>query len=226
MIHRPPWRIPISAMPSQPVRTRGRGHRPGVIAHEGVGVAVVHVARIAPEHGPEAALLIGPVDRVEVLRGWVGPLAAQERGGGQELGIGDRDGPVDGGHDDVDVRVVGSPVVGRDGQHRLVVLAVPVTGQGVLRARARPCSASPEHRCRRCWPRPPASTAAARPGRRTRRRIPPPTGCRSGPGRRSAGSSGSRGLWSPAGGLDRVTAINIAYNVSHSARWRQPPDRR
>jgi uncharacterized membrane protein len=23
-----------------------------------------------------------------------------------------------------------------------------------------------------------------------------------------------------------ITAINIAYNVSYSARWRQPPDRR
>ena len=103
-----------------------------MIAHEGVGVAVVHVARIAPEHGPDAALLIGPVDRVEVLRGRVGPLAAQERGGGQELRVGDRDGPVDRGHDDVDIRVVGGPVVGRDGQHRLVALAVPVTGQGVL----------------------------------------------------------------------------------------------
>jgi uncharacterized membrane protein len=23
-----------------------------------------------------------------------------------------------------------------------------------------------------------------------------------------------------------ITAINIAYNISYSARWRQPPDRR
>jgi hypothetical protein len=41
-------------------------------------------------------LLIGAVDRVEVRRARVGLLAAQLGGGGQELGVGDRDCAVDG----------------------------------------------------------------------------------------------------------------------------------
>src|SRR4029077_8309328 len=98
-------------LPGQPVVQLGDvgcGHRPGVIAGLRVGVAVVYVSRVAAEQGADAALLVGAVDGVDVRRARVGPLAAQLGGGGQELGVGDRDGAVDGRHDDVDVRVVGS----------------------------------------------------------------------------------------------------------------------
>jgi hypothetical protein len=63
-----------------------------VIAGLRGGVAVVHVSGEAAEQGADAALLVGGVDGVEVRRGRVGPLAAQLGGGGQELGVGDRDG--------------------------------------------------------------------------------------------------------------------------------------
>ena len=97
-----------------------------MVAHEGVGVAVVDVARIAAEERAEALGRVGAVDRVEVGRRRVGPLGAQQRRGREQPGVGDRLGAVDRRLDDVDVGVVGGPVVGRDREHRLVVLAVPV----------------------------------------------------------------------------------------------------
>ena len=102
-----------------------------------VGVAVVDVARVAAEHRADAALRVVAVDRVEVLGTGVGPLAAQPGRGGEQPGVGDRLRAVDRGLDDVDVRVVGRPVVGRHREHRLVVLAVPVLVQGAGQPRHR-----------------------------------------------------------------------------------------
>ena len=59
----------------------GSGYRPGVVPHLYIGVTVVYVSRVAPEQGADAALLIVPVDRVEVPRVRVGPLATQQRCG-------------------------------------------------------------------------------------------------------------------------------------------------
>jgi hypothetical protein len=39
-----------------------------VVADVRVGVAVVHVPRVAAEQGTDAALLVGAVDRVDVRR--------------------------------------------------------------------------------------------------------------------------------------------------------------
>ena len=97
-----------------------------MVAGQRVGVAVVDVARVAAEQRAGAAGGVGAVDRVEVRRARVGPLGAQLGGGGEQPGIGDRLGAVDRGRRDVDVRVVGGPVVRRHRQHRAVVLPVPV----------------------------------------------------------------------------------------------------
>ena len=75
-------------------------------------VTVVGVSWVAPEHGahgPAAELLVGLVDRIMVRRVRVGRLAAQLRGGRQELGVGDRDRAVDRRRDNVDVRVIRGP---------------------------------------------------------------------------------------------------------------------
>jgi hypothetical protein len=58
-----------------------RGERPGVIVDRRIVVAVVLVARIPAEQGADVALLtVVPVDGIELRRGWVLPLAAQQRG--------------------------------------------------------------------------------------------------------------------------------------------------
>src|SRR5262249_31784798 len=104
----------------------GGSQRPRVVTGPRVGVAVVDVTRVPAQQGTEAAGGVAAVDGVEVLGGRIGPLVAELGGGREELVVGDGDGAVDRGLDDVDIRVVRAAIVSGHRQDRFIQQAVPV----------------------------------------------------------------------------------------------------